>query len=63
MQQGAGLGGDRFGHHGMGMTERGHTQAAEEIEVALTIGIPQLGAAPPDEHHLGRPGRTSMNGQ
>ena len=45
--------GDRLGHHRVGVTERHHRDAGEEIEVALAVHVPQLGALPSFEHDLG----------
>ena len=47
--------GDRRGDGGVGVAEADHGEAAEEVEVALAVDVPQLGAAAADEHHLGRP--------
>ena len=54
MQQLARLGGDRLGDDRVGVTEADHGQAAEEVEVALAVDVPQLGAAAADEHDLRR---------
>ena len=54
VEQGLGLGGDGLGHRGMGVAERRDGQAAEEVEVATALVVPQLGAPAAHEHHLRR---------
>ena len=40
------LGRHGLGHHGMGMAERDHGQARDEVQVALAVGVVELRALP-----------------
>ena len=44
-----GLGGDGVGHLGMGVAQADDGDAAEEVEVAPALVVPQLGARSPHE--------------
>ena len=55
MQQLVGLLGDGRGDDRVGVTEPDDGEPAEEVEVALAVAVPQLGAAALDEHDLRRP--------
>ena len=61
VQQRCGLVGDRLGDHRVGVTERHHGDPGEEVEVALAVRVPQLGAAPRSNMIAGAP-NTGMNG-
>ena len=45
----------------VGVPERDHGDARQEVEVALAVGVPQLGTAAALEHDCGAP-NTGMNG-
>jgi hypothetical protein len=55
VEQLLGLGADRLGDRGVRVTEADHGQATEEVEVALALAVPQLGALAANEHDLRRP--------
>ena len=56
------LAADRLGDHRVGVAERHDGDPGEEVEVALAVGVPELGAAPALELIAGGP-NTGMKGQ
>ena len=49
MEQGRGLGANRFDDRRMAVAQIVDREAGEEVEIALAVGVPELGPAPPDE--------------
>src|SRR2546425_262969 len=49
MEQGRGLGANRFDDRRMAVAQIVDREAGEEVEIALAVRVPELGPAPPDE--------------
>ena len=55
VQQRARLLGERVGHRRVGVAEAGDGEARQEVEVALAVGVPELGALAAHERDRRRP--------